>query len=230
MEEIWKPIEGYEGVYEVSNMGNIKALHRTVIRCDGVKMPVCKNAHITPRINKDGYLVVRLSKDGKRKQYFVHRLVAQSFIENNNNLPEVNHIDIDRTNNCVNNLEWCTHKENVQYAIDLGNHYCTKDLTGANNPNYHNKTLKEKYHNNPDLAIKLLSRSGRQNGRATSVKIFFENGDIKNFDWIGECAEWLRANNYTNATVDSIRNNITLSVKKNRKYLGLKFIFDDITC
>ena len=109
MEEIWKPIKDYEGLYEVSNLGKIKTLSRII---NGRKMPEkIKKLDKT----KQGYLRVQLSKNKENKKYSVHRLVAQAFILNPNNLPCVNHIDENPSNNNVNNLEWCTHLYNNLY-------------------------------------------------------------------------------------------------------------------
>lgn len=120
MDEKWKPIEGYEGLYEVSNLGRIKSLQRTTTLKN-------KGGAIYTRTHKekilaqtfDGrhyYLQVILCKNGKGKKHLVHRLVANAFIENPLMLPEVNHIDEDKTNNCAVNLEWCTHKYNNNYG------------------------------------------------------------------------------------------------------------------
>ena len=106
-EEIWKDIEGFEGYYQVSNMGRVKSLN---YRRTG-KEKILKGYD-----NGYGYLRVMLSKEGKNKQYRINRLVAQAFIENPDNLPEVNHKDKVRTNNCVDNLEWCTTQYNVEYS------------------------------------------------------------------------------------------------------------------
>ena len=110
MEE-WKAIAGYEGLYEVSNLGRIKSLSRIDSR--GYK----RNEKIL-KLNKDsgGYLKVSLYKNGKPKQYNVHRLVAIAFIPNPDNLPEVNHKDENRINNYVDNLEWCNRKYNCNYS------------------------------------------------------------------------------------------------------------------
>lgn len=223
MQEIWRAVVGYEGSYEVSNLGNVRALPRTITRIDGIEITYDK-PHVTIRQNADGYMIVRLSKNGVRKQFNVHRLVAEAFIPNMDNLPEVNHIDANRANNCVDNLEWCTHRDNVRYAIQLGNHYCTRNILGENNPNYRNDTLKKKYAANPELAQQLLSRPGCQNGRSTPIDAILPTGEQLHFDWIGGCAQWLLDNNYTHATVNAVRTNITNSIKKNKKYLGLTFI------
>ena len=105
--EIWKNIEGYEGLYQVSNEGMIKSLGNNKTRKEKILKPV---------ENKDGYLYVKLCKNCEYKNYFIHRLVADAFIPNQDNLPEVNHKDEDKTNNRVENLEWCNRKYNVNYG------------------------------------------------------------------------------------------------------------------
>lgn len=102
--EEWRPIEGYEGLYEVSNMGRIKSL-----KFD--KEKILSQCRI-----KNGYLYVALCKNGKMKTYKVHRLVAQAFLENPSNLPCVNHIDENKVNNYVDNLEWCSYKYNSNHG------------------------------------------------------------------------------------------------------------------
>ena len=104
MEE-WKDIAGYEGKYQVSNLGRVKSFYKN------------KYGKIRKlKTDKYGYKRINLSKDGKGKTYLVHRLVAEVFIPNPNNYPEVNHIDEDKTNNCIDNLEWCDSKYNNNYG------------------------------------------------------------------------------------------------------------------
>ena len=103
--EIWKDIEGYEGIYQVSNLGRTKRLYKND-----------KEKILKPFSNKDGYLIVNLCKEGKVKSRSVHRLVAQAFIPNPENKPEVNHKDENKSNNKVENLEWVTSKENNNYG------------------------------------------------------------------------------------------------------------------
>ncbi len=110
MIEIWKDIKGYEGLYEVSNLGQIKSFNY---------LRTGKEKILKPLKDKGGYLFVSLYKSGKVKLFKIHRLVAQAFIDNPKNKPCINHIDCDRQNNCVNNLEWVTQKENIQYAYKL---------------------------------------------------------------------------------------------------------------
>lgn len=108
MEEIWKDIEGYEGLYKVSNLGRIKSFYH------GGKI-------MKPDVSNHGHLRVKLSKSGKLKRYLVHRLVARAFIPNSENKPQINHIDADPTNNSVDNLEWSTQSENIKHAYKIGN-------------------------------------------------------------------------------------------------------------
>ena len=146
--EIWKDIEGYEGKYQVSNYGRVKSLERTV-RCD-------RGYRIIPerirkaRKNNYGYLQLNLYKDGKIKSYKIHRLVAQAFLENSDNLPEVNHIDENKQNNYVENLEWCSKSYNMTYngrAKKVG-----KKLRGRKQSEEHIKKVAEKMTNNPKLS------------------------------------------------------------------------------
>lgn len=105
--EIWKDIQGYEGLYQVSNLGNVK----------NKIQPYLKQEKIYKKFsNSNGYLFVGLRKDKKRKFKYIHRLVAEAFIPNPNNLPQINHKDENKQNNCVNNLEWCTNKYNQNYG------------------------------------------------------------------------------------------------------------------
>lgn len=106
MKEIWKDIKNYEGHYQVSNFGNVRSLKSNKI--------ICK------RKIKDGYLSARLFKYGKAKQHQMHRLVAIAFIPNRENKPQVNHLDGNKHNNNVENLEWATNKENTYHAFEIG--------------------------------------------------------------------------------------------------------------
>ncbi len=110
MEEIWKDVVGYEGLYQVSNLGNVKSLNWG-------KTGKSKNLWLKPHTK--GYLQVELAKNGIKHFYLVHRLVAEAFIQNPFNFPVINHIDEDKTNNSVSNLEWCTKSYNTRYSMDL---------------------------------------------------------------------------------------------------------------
>ena len=103
--EIWKDVKGYEGLYQVSNLGNVRSLNYR--RYGGVR-------NLTPKCNNYGRLWVDLWKNGRNKMFLIHRLVASAFIPNPNNYPQINHIDENPQNNVAENLEWCTAKYNVQ--------------------------------------------------------------------------------------------------------------------
>lgn len=130
MEEVWKDVCGYEGLYKVSNFGNIMSMHngQWFLR----KQNVCR---------RTGYPKIRLNKKGKSKMYCVHRLVAIAFIDNPENKKEVDHINTIRTDNNVSNLRWVTKKENLNNPL-------TKEImrvafTGENSPHYGKKRSKE---------------------------------------------------------------------------------------
>lgn len=134
MKEIWKDIKGYEGCYQISNLGNTKSLERYV-NTNGNSKRLVKEKILKKTIDNTGYYVVSLWKNNKHSRPHVHRLVAETFIINQNNKPYINHIDGDKLNNNINNLEWCTPKENNIHAYQLGlNPSCKKvnqyDLNG----------------------------------------------------------------------------------------------------
>jgi hypothetical protein len=110
MKEEWKDIQNYEGLYQVSNLGRVKSFRRsTKLRC--------KDEYILkPFLANNGYAQVTLYNNTKKHKFLVHRLVACAFIPNPDNLPQINHKDEDRTNNVVENLEWCTAEYNNAYG------------------------------------------------------------------------------------------------------------------
>lgn len=222
MEEIWKDVQGFEGYYVVSNLGNVRALDRYILHSNGVVQP--RAGHVMVQtLNSDGYPTVKLSKDGKSIRIAVHRLVAIAFVPNPEGLAEVNHIDFDRTNARADNLEWVNHKENVHYTIGAGRHICNTDLTGANNPNYRNTTLKDYYATHPDEKMK-LARKGSQNGRAKPVRVSFEDGTIKEFGYLRECADYLISNNLCkNRSRDIVSGNISKSIENDKPYCNCHF-------
>lgn len=128
MKEIWRDIEGYESLYQVSNMGRVKSLGNGGSNSKERILKAEKN-HC--------YLRVSLSKEGKKKHYRVHRLVATAFIPNLDNLPQVNHIDENKTNNCAINLEWCSSEYNHNYGT-------------------HNKRVAESQTNDPKRSKRVL--------------------------------------------------------------------------
>lgn len=125
MNEIWKPVKGYEGLYEVSNYGKIKSLRRWSGSCYKKETELS-----TKRLSKDGYVRIALSKDNKKHETKMHRIVAEHFIENLNNKQTVNHIDGNKLNNRVDNLEWADRHEQLVHAYSLG---LKKSIRGTDN-------------------------------------------------------------------------------------------------
>lgn len=121
-QEIWKDIEGYEGLYQVSNFGRVKSLNKYHHKREQI---------LKPNLKSDGYYETSLSKNSKPKWVRTHRLVAQAFIPNPENKPQINHKDGNKLNNCIENLEWVTNKENIDHAIAMG----LEKLNGHENPN-----------------------------------------------------------------------------------------------
>ena len=115
--EIWKPVVGYEDLYEVSNLGRARSLDRTVN--SGIKHSdkvVKKGKILKASLNSSGYLYLNLWRQRKNKKYRVHRLVAEAFLPNPEGLPQVNHKNENKTDNRVENLEWCSNKYNMNYG------------------------------------------------------------------------------------------------------------------
>jgi len=108
-DEEWRPIVGYEGLYEVSNLGRVRSNARRK----------CRGGIVKPVASGSGYLAVTLSKESATSRRLVHRLVAEAFLDNIENLPVVNHKDEDKTNNCASNLEWCTVSYNNTYGTKI---------------------------------------------------------------------------------------------------------------
>ena len=108
-EEIWKDIQGYEGRYQISNLGNVKSLNYRNSK---------RSQNLVPKVNNYGYKWVELSNGIERKQLLIHRLVALAFIDNPLNYPIINHKDENPLNCTADNLEWCTNKYNVEYSME----------------------------------------------------------------------------------------------------------------
>ncbi|HEY6950144.1 MAG TPA: NUMOD4 domain-containing protein [Nitrososphaeraceae archaeon] len=126
-EEIWIDIPGYEGIYKVSDMGRVLSV-KYYGKCDYSKI-------LKFKFTQKGYLRVSLCKGGVITDRYIHRLVATSFIPNPNNLSEVNHINLDKSNNKVSNLEWSSRVSNMRHAVNAG-HITRNKLTGKINKFY----------------------------------------------------------------------------------------------
>lgn len=114
--EIWKPVVGYEGLYEISNIGRVKSLEKTVNTFGGHTLRR-KERFLRPQEFTTGYYFVILCDNTQRKHCSIHRLVADAFIPNPEKKPDVNHKDFNRKNNLVENLEWVTKRENIVHAF-----------------------------------------------------------------------------------------------------------------
>lgn len=147
MKEEWRDIKGYEGFYQVSNLGRVKSLERKVRSQYGFR--TIPEIIRKPNKNLFGYLMLLLSKKGVNKPYTIHRLVAETFIPNPDNLPQINHKNEIKTDNRVENLEWCS----SQYNNNYGTHNERMAATKINHPSLSkpiaqynkNKTLVAKY-------------------------------------------------------------------------------------
>lgn len=227
MIEIWKEVPGYEGYYEVSNMGNVRSMTRTVTKSNGVQQTRVSRM-LPKKETADGYWDVRLCRDAIRKGYRVHRLVAMAFLpppDGNIDDYEVHHKDANRKNNCLDNLEWVTHVENVRHSVECGTHVTCKDMSGENNPNYGNRKLSAFYENNPDISKEKQSRPGSQNGRAVPVRVFSFTGKfIGEFGCYKDCAEFLIKNDYIpQKCVQNVCNTISKCCKNGSTFEALKF-------
>lgn len=117
--EVWKPVNGYEWYYEVSNLGRIRSLDRITVFKDGRTRKFYGKILEANTVNNSGYATISLHENGKSKTILIHRIVAEAFIDNPLECKEINHIDQDKLNNSVDNLEWCTHKENVNHGDEI---------------------------------------------------------------------------------------------------------------
>lgn len=171
--EFWKDVIGYEGVYQVSNKGRVKRIGK-------YKNQVSEwpSNRILKAAKKDnGYMYCQLSKDNKTKPKMIHRLVAEAFIDNPESKPTVNHIDGDRTNNSVENLEWATYKENNIHSLyELNGHFPGKrqnkrgskaviqyDLSGKFIKEY--PSYREAYRQTGIAGIDVVCRGDRQKNK-----------------------------------------------------------------
>lgn len=120
MEEIWKPLHTLEHLYEISSLGRVRSLDKQIKGRPGCKSFIMKGRIIKTSIGPVGYLRLTVGVNRKPVNFNIHRLIAIAFIPNPNNLPCVNHKDLNKLNNSLNNLEWCTHSQNSKHAFENG--------------------------------------------------------------------------------------------------------------
>ena len=205
MHEIWKPIDFAEGYY-ISNYGRVRSTRKGQDR-------ILKLSH-----TKDGYIKCGISLHGSSCRFRVSRLVAEAFVPNPENKPTVNHIDGNKDNNRADNLEWCTHKDNVRYSKQAGHYYMLEGRYGELNPNYGNHKLSEFYKNNPEISKIKNSRKGK----CIPVRVI-KDDMVEEFDYIGEAVKFLKDLDLTHNKDDVVRNRIRKSMIDGTKYLGYTF-------
>lgn len=157
MEEVWKDIVEYEGLYQISNLGNVKSQHSNRLR--GQKPGQILKVHL---INT-GYLSLELRMGDTNKRHMIHRLIAEAFIPNPDNKPVINHINGIKTDNRVENLEWCTQSENVRHAISTGLRSSVFGPPKGTKPWNTGKSISEEHKNNISKSKKgMLSKKRKQ--------------------------------------------------------------------
>ena len=172
--EIWKDVLGYEGYYQISNLGNIKSVDRYIKSRSG-NLFLRKGKPMFPAQNGNGYLHVILNKNNKPKNHRIHRMVALVFLPAQEHRTDVNHIDGNKLNNRVDNLEWTTHKENCDHSMNvLGN-----DLSG-HGVKATSKTIKLKdKETNEIIECKSYAEAARKLGISHQVISKYLNKDKK---------------------------------------------------
>ena len=200
--QVWKDIPGYEGVYQVSNTGKVRSLN---YRGTG-KTKILKQS-----TSKHGYKKVVLYKNKKGKTYLVHRLIAQTFIPNPNNWPQVNHKDENKTNNVAWNLEWCTSKYNNNYGT------CRERMIEKQKDKYVSKETRRKL----SKSLKGKNR-GKDNVHSKPIIMLTLDGEfIRRWDCIADAVRFLNKNN-------NCSGNIVKSLKNaNKTAYGYKWKYEE---
>ena len=169
MEEIWRPIAGFEGLYEVSSTGQVRNHRGKLLR---------------PGPDHNGYLKCVLCKKGKRKTIYIHRLVAEAFIPNPMCLKQVNHMDEDKSNNNVENLEWCDAKYNVNYGSAQEKRVKTNVINGrfkytGHRPGKYHKEYDDEYRNRNREKLNERAREYYRRNREKRLEYYKENKEKK---------------------------------------------------
>ena len=221
--EHWLPVSGYEGYYEISDDGRVRSVPRDVVKSNGV-IQHRKGVVLAAKQSSDGYLSVTLCKEGSSKTYKIHRLVFEAFARPLEFDEEVDHIDFNRKNNKLENLQALTHRANVSKSVTAGRNFAAKqDISGSNNPNFGNKKLSEYYKNNPEICKEKQSRPGSSNGRCVPVVISDERGSVYAFDYIRQCANFLVSTMSLTQSAESVAIRIKKVMDTDVTYLGYKY-------
>ena len=179
-QEIWKPIRGWEGFYEISNLGKVKSLDRWYFSKSG------RHIHVKEKILKaccdsKGYPFVLLSKNSKTKTTYIHRLIAEHFIPNPTNKPEIDHIDTNPLNFSIKNLRWCTRKENCNNPITIKHR-----IISVNKEGVQEKKIQSHIKSNSKVAPKKIYMYDKNDNfikefDSMSDAARFVNGDVSSF-------------------------------------------------
>lgn len=147
--ENWRDVKGYEGFYQVSNLGRVKSLDRVVKDINKDRTQLIKGKMLKPADNGNGYLIVSLRKDNKRKNHYIHRLVGEAFLNDYLSILTINHKDFNRKNNNVSNLEVCTIQENLKYSYEKNKKMTPEFISFLENENKNGKSktkIMKEYH------------------------------------------------------------------------------------
>jgi len=137
MSEIWKDVVGYEGLYQISNHGKLKSADRTIKYPSGYSDRLFKSKELSLNVSKNGYIYFDLYRNQKRKRFFSHVLVMMSFVRPKQGVEDINHINGIKTDNRIDNLEYCSRSENMIHAFKIG--LCEKTRNSAILKNKQNK-------------------------------------------------------------------------------------------
>ena len=219
--ECWKAIIGYEGFYEVSDIGNVRSVDRDIRKSDGViqrrRGRACKKCE-----DKNGYYYVKLNREASTKYFRIHRLVYEAFVAHISDDCEIDHVDFDRKNNRVDNLRAISHAENVRHTCIAGRHAASDHaFAGKSNPNYGNRKLSEKYKLDPDMAREKQGRPGSKNGRARRTTLTFVDGEMMCFEYIRQAVDYLINNGIVRTSRETLAVNLSKAAKSGTPYKNI---------
>lgn len=166
--ETWKDVKGFEGKYQISNYGNVRSVPRKVKGTNG-RIQNRKGVFKKSREDKDGYLTVNFYTEKGNRPKKIHRLVAESFIPNKDHHKEVNHIDGDKTNNHVSNLEWTDRKGNIKHSVQSGLVLKGEKCPGAKLTNQQADEIRELYATKKYKQIEIAEMYGITDGQISRI-------------------------------------------------------------